>query len=156
MWQVKEPFWQSRQPLLWVKSLTWAHPSLLLLPGASLGHMGSVQLQREIISVFIYLCHLKLLWENSSNGLHFCSSRVCACSSQELRWNVSTWELGSKVTQALLLIYTGMQKQSQIPQPANPWELVLLFGYLVWVVSALCFEETIASEELHPKELPLQ
>lgn len=28
--------------------------------------------------------------------------------------------------------------------------------WLLGVVSALCFEETIASEEHHPKELPLQ
>lgn len=59
MWQVKQQFWHSRQHLLWVKSLTWAHSSPLLLPGASLGHMGPVQPEREIRG--LYLCLLKVL-----------------------------------------------------------------------------------------------
>lgn len=136
MWQVKQQSWHSRQHLLRVKGLTWVHsPSLLLLPGASLEHMCSGQPQSEIAD--LYLCLLKLSYAR----IH---QMVCAFIAQGLapapprrQGGMSSFrslDLRSPTVRHYYWFTQGYKSRvrCQIPQPANPWELVLLFGYLVW------------------------
>lgn len=111
-------------------------PSLLtILPGASLEHMGSGQPQSETAGLYLHL--LKIL----CGRIH---RMVCTFIAQGLTpAHLRSWSgmspFGSLDLKSLTVghypWFTQRYKsrvRRQIPQPAKPWELVLLFGYLVW------------------------